>query len=141
MSKRTPWVQIKSEYLLGVTPKDLAEKYGLDPKTIHEKASKENWTEEKARICKNLQVHTQEQVQRITLLALRRLEDVLTEDMIKTSDLVSAIGKALDISGLKTENKNLKGDAKNPLMVQKVFVTPEEYDEVQKHIEDFISND
>ena len=57
MSKRTPWVEIKSEYLLGVTPKELAEKYGLDPKAIHEKASKENWTEEKARICKNLQVH------------------------------------------------------------------------------------
>lgn len=141
MSKRTPWIQIKSEYLLGVAPKEIAEKYGIEAKAIHEKASKENWPDEKARISKNLQVSTQDQIQRITLLALRRLEDILTEDMIKTSDLVNAIGKAFDISGLKTENKNIKGDAKNPVMVQKVFVTPDEYNEVQKHIEDFISND
>lgn len=138
MAKKTPWVQIKSEYLLGVTPKELAKKYGLDSKTIHEKASKENWTEEKARICKNLQVHTQEQVQRITLLALRRLEDVLTEDMVKTSDLVNAIGKALDISGLKTSKQELTGKDGSAL-IQKVYVSAKDIQNTDEHIDGVIN--
>lgn len=138
MPKKTPWVQIKSEYLLGVTPKELAKKYGLDSKTIHEKASKENWTEEKARICKNLQVHTQEQVQRITLLALRRLEDVLTEDMVKTSDLVNAIGKALDISGLKTSKQELTGKDGSAL-IQKVYVSAKDIQNTDEHIDGVIN--
>ncbi len=138
MPKKTPWVQIKSEYLLGVTPKELAKKYGLDSKTIHEKASKENWTEEKARICKNLQVHTQEQVQRITLLALKRLEDVLTEDMVKTSDLVNAIGKALDISGLKTSKQELTGKDGSAL-IQKVYVSAKDIQNTDEHIDGVIN--
>lgn len=138
MPKKTPWVQIKSEYLLGVTPKELAKKYGLDSKTIHEKASKENWTGEKARICKNLQVHTQEQVQRITLLALRRLEDVLTEDMVKTSDLVNAIGKALDISGLKTSKQELTGKDGSAL-IQKVYVSAKDIQNTDEHIDGVIN--
>ena len=107
MSKTTPWIEIKADYLAGVTPKELALKYGVAAKTIHEKASKESWVDEKASINKNLQEITQERVERITNLALKRLEDVLIDGKIKTNDLVNAIGKALDISGLKRESQKL----------------------------------
>lgn len=96
------WLNIKAEYLQGVTPKELAEKYNVAAKTIHEKASKEGWVIEKTSISKNLQEKTEEQIKAITQLALRRLEGVLNDENIKTNDLVSAIGKALDISGLKS---------------------------------------
>lgn len=106
-NKITPWVKIKADYLSGVTPKELSLKYGVSAKTIHEKASKENWVDERTSIYKNLQEITQDRIERITNLALKRLEDVLSEGEIKTNDLVSAIGKALDISGLKKESQNL----------------------------------
>ena len=107
MCKTTPWVKIKAEYLSGVTPKELALKYGLKPRTISDKAYEEKWGEEKAIISENLRESTQERIERITSLALKRLEDVLSEGGVKTNDLVNAIGKAIDISGLKRESQNL----------------------------------
>lgn len=110
MAKTTPWAKIKAEYLQGVTPKELAEKYKITAKTIHEKASHEGWVEERTSIYKNLQAQTQEQISRITKLALRRLEDVLSDENLKPGDIIQAIGKAIDVSGLKSSKQEITGD-------------------------------
>jgi uncharacterized protein YjcR len=54
--KPTPWLEIKTEYLKGCSPKELAEKYSVTSKAIREKASKENWVDEKTTIFNNLYV-------------------------------------------------------------------------------------
>ena len=38
-----PWIEIKAKYLLGSTPKQLADKYNLTSKQIRDKASREKW--------------------------------------------------------------------------------------------------
>ena len=58
----TPWTKIKKEYLEGVTPKELALKYKVKSKTIHEKASKKSWVDQKTSICKNLQEKTEDKM-------------------------------------------------------------------------------
>ena len=127
MTKRKPtrWLEIKTEYLKGCNPKELAQKYDIPAKTIHEKASKESWVDEKASISKNVQEKVTEQIERITSLALSRLEDVLSDSDVRTSDLVQAIGKAIDVSGLKSSKQEITGKDGSAL-IQKVYVSEKE---------------
>ena len=140
MTKRKPihWLEIKTEYLKGCSPKELAEKYDIPAKTIHEKASKESWVDEKASISKNVQEKVTEQIERITSLALSRLEDVLSDDDVRTSDLVQAIGKAIDVSGLKSSKQEITGKDGSAL-IQKVYVSEKEIEFTDTHIDSVIN--
>lgn len=109
MSKTTPWNKIKKEYLDGVAPKELAIKYKIPAKSIHEKSSKENWTEEKASISKNLQVDVQEKIKELTNLALDTLKNVINDPEAKHTDKVSASKALLDVSGLKAQKIEASG--------------------------------
>lgn len=61
--KTTPWTKIKAEYLSGVAPKELADKYGLKSKQISDKANKDKWVVEKAEICrKSARKHSRENI-------------------------------------------------------------------------------
>jgi uncharacterized protein YjcR len=109
MAKTTPWNKIKKEYLDGVTPKELAIKYKIPAKSIHEKSSKENWTGEKASISKNLQVDVQEKIKELTNLALDTLKNVINDPEAKHTDKVSASKALLDVSGLKSVKQEVSG--------------------------------
>ena len=119
MTKTTPWNKIKADYLNGVTPKELASKYKVTAKQIHEKASKENWTTEKARICKNLQENVQERIKALTNLALDTLCEVIKADDSKYQDKVSASKAILDISGLKTQKHEVENKGINIVVADK----------------------
>lgn len=107
--KVTPWLEIKADYLQGVTPKELAEKYKITAKTIHEKASKEGWTAEKTSICKNLQDDVQARIKELTNLALETLAEVISDPESKNMDKVSASKAILDVSGLKSLKQEVSG--------------------------------
>ena len=133
MAKETPWLEIKTAFLKGVTAKELAVKYKIKARSITDKAYEERWNDEKTIISENIRDKVTKRVDHITDLALQRLEGVLLDEDIKTSDLVQAIGKAFDISGLKSSKQELTGKDGAPLSVQKVFVTPE----MKKEAENF----
>lgn len=107
--KTTPWNKIKAEYLQGVTPKDLAQKYKISGKTIREKASKEGWVEEKTTICNNLQQDVQNRIKEMTNVALEALCDVINDPKCKNADKVSAARAILDVSGLKSLKQDITG--------------------------------
>lgn len=109
MAKTTPWNKIKADYLNGVTPKELAGKYKITAKSIHEKASKENWVDEKASISKNLQEDVQERIKELTNLALETLRGVINDPESKSQDKVSASRAILDVSGLKSLKQEVSG--------------------------------
>ena len=111
--KVAPWNKIKKEYLEGVAPKELSKKYGITAKRISDKAGRDKWSKEKAEIRKKTQESTQKRIDSITNLALRRLEDVLIDYEIRTNDLISAIGKAIEISGLKTQKHEVENKGIN----------------------------
>lgn len=138
MAKTTPWIKIKAEYLQGVTPKELSEKYKVTAKQISDKANKDEWVEEKAKISEKVRENTEDKIERITNLALDRLEEILSGSNLR-SDFVNAIGKALDISGLKSSKQEITGKDGEPLAVRKIFVTPEQQAEVKNHIEQMIN--
>lgn len=105
----TPWNRIKKEYLEGVTPKELALKYKISAKYIGEKASKENWVDEKAKISKNLQEDVQERIKGLTNLALDTLVEVINDKETENNVKVSACKAILDISGLKSIKQDVSG--------------------------------
>ena len=109
MANTTAWNKIKAEYLQGVTPKELALKYKIKAKTIHEKASKENWVEEKASIYKNVQENVQERIKELTNLALETLCNVINDPESDNKDKVSASRAILDVSGLKSLKQDVTG--------------------------------
>lgn len=136
--KATPWVKIKAEYLQGATPKELAEKYNLTAKQISDKANRNEWVEEKSKIQEKVRENAESQVERITNLTLKRLEDVLMLEYIKTGDLIAAIGKGIEISGLKSSKQEITGANGAPLVEKIRYITPEEQKEVKKHIKKMI---
>lgn len=109
MSKVTPWNKIKADYLNGVTPKELASKYKITAKSIHEKASKENWVDEKASISKNVQESVQERIKELTNVALETLYNVINNVEAKDADKISASRAILDVSGLKSLKQEVSG--------------------------------
>lgn len=129
--KTTPWTKIKAEYLSGVTPKELADKYDLTAKQISDKANKDKWVEVKAEICEKVRESTAEKISRITNLALDRLEEILSGSDLRP-DFVSAIGKAIDISGLKTSKREITGKDGQPFVL-KEYILPEEVEKFQEH--------
>ena len=113
MAKTTAWHKIKADYLNGVTPKELAEKYKLPVEKIYYKIDNDSWAKEKTKINENVRSNVQERIDRLTNLALERLECVLREDEIKMNDLISAIGKALEVSGLKSQKHEIENKGIN----------------------------
>lgn len=107
--KTTPWNKIKAEYLQGVTPRELAEKYKLKPRSISDKAYNENWNEEKARICENVREITQERIKELTNLAVDTLCEVINDSECKKDTKVQAAKALLDISGLKNSKQVIEG--------------------------------
>ena len=107
--KTTPWNKIKAEYLQGVTPKELAQKYHLKAKQISDKANEEKWVAEKAKISENLRIDVQERIKDLTNQALEALCDVINDPECKNTDKVSAARAILDVSGLKSLKQDITG--------------------------------
>lgn len=134
MAKGIAWLNIKIDYLQGITPKELAEKYNVDIDKLYKKIENEKWASELREIKGNIGNEVQEQIADITKLALSRLKDVLSNKEVRTGDLVNAIGKAFDVSGLKSSKQEITGN----VGVEKIYITAEENKQVQDHIDDFI---
>ena len=107
--KTTPWNKIKAEYLQGVTPKELAQKYHLKAKQISDKANEEKWVAEKAKISENLRIDVQERIKDLTNQALEALCDVINDPKCENKDKVSAARAILDVSGLKSLKQDITG--------------------------------
>lgn len=107
--KTTPWNKIKAEYLQGVTPKELAQKYHLKAKQISDKANEEKWVAEKAKISENLRINVQERIKDLTNQALEALCNVINDPECKNADKVSAARAILDVSGLKSLKQDITG--------------------------------
>lgn len=107
MAKNIPWNKIKAEYLQGVTPKQLAEKYKLTAKQISDKVNHEGWVKEKAEISEKVREITQERLTSLSNLALDTLESLIKADETENNVKVSACKAILDVSGLKTQKVEL----------------------------------
>lgn len=139
MAKGTPWIKIKAEYLQGVTPKELAQKYGLKTKTISDKATKEKWTAEKSQICVNIREKTEDRIKGLTNKAFQALENVLDDDNAEYKDKVSAAKAILDISGLKSSKQELTGKGGGALSISYVPPTKEELEECARFTKEFLN--
>lgn len=112
MAKITPWTKIKAEYLQGVTPQELADKYKLTAKQVSDKANKEKWVKIKAEISEKVREITQERLTSLSNLALDTLESLIKADETENNVKVSACKSILDVSGLKTQKQEITGDIK-----------------------------
>jgi CRISPR/Cas system CMR subunit Cmr6 (Cas7 group RAMP superfamily) len=109
MAKGVPWNKIKVDYLNGITPKELAEKYKLTAKQIHDKANRDSWVKEKTSIAEKTRENVQERIKELTNLALETLCEVINDPETSSRDKVSASKAILDVSGLKTLKQEVSG--------------------------------
>lgn len=109
MAKTTPWNKIKADYLNGVTPKELAEKYKIDINKLYYKIDNDSWAKEKTKINENIRNDVQERIKELTNLALETLCEVIKAGDSKYQDKVSASKAILDVSGLKSLKQEIEG--------------------------------
>lgn len=109
MAKITPWNKIKADYLNGVTPKELAEKYKITAKQIHDKAFRDSWVAEKTSISEKTRESVQNRIKELTDLALETLCNVINDPESDNKDKVSASKAILDVSGLKSLKQEVSG--------------------------------
>ena len=99
----TPWNKIKAEYLQGVPPRELADKYKISANTIHNKFSLDGTTKKAREIQSNLQEEIKDKIEHAASLAIKRLTEMLESAETKDADLVAATRAILDVSGLKSQ--------------------------------------
>ena len=109
MAKTTAWNKIKADYLKGVTPKELAEKYKIDINKLYNKIDNDSWAKEKTEINENIRNDVQERIKELTTLALETLCEVIKAGDSKYQDKVSASKAILDVSGLKSLKQEVTG--------------------------------
>ena len=109
MAKATPWNKIKADYLNGVTPKDLAEKYKISIDKLYNKIDNDSWAKAKTEINENIRNDVQERIKELTNLALETLCEVIKAGDSKYQDKVSASKAILDVSGLKSLKQEVTG--------------------------------
>ena len=109
MAKTTPWNKIKADYLKGITPKELAEKYKIDINKLYNKIDNDSWAKEKTEINENIRNDVQERIKELTNLALETLCEVIKAGDSKYQDKVSASKAILDVSGLKSLKQEING--------------------------------
>lgn len=137
--KTTPWLKIKAEYLQGATPKELAAKYKLIAICFIMNLFCGKWVNEKERLEEKTRENLKEKIKDLTNLALEALVQVIKDPECENRDKVSASKAILDISGLKSSKQEITGKDGEPLAVKKIFITPEEIKETDKHIENMIN--
>jgi len=74
--KVIPWNSVQAEYILGVQPKDLAQKYNLTSKQIRAKASREKWKSKKGTIKGKIE---------------EKISDIIVENEIKRNEQILEI--------------------------------------------------
>ncbi|MCH5201900.1 MAG: hypothetical protein J1F17_01710 [Oscillospiraceae bacterium] len=116
-----PWNKIKAEYLQGIKPKEIAEKYGLTPKKLHDKANEEKWVEERRKMSENVRDCVQDKIKNLTNKALQTLEDVLNNPTSETRDKISASKAVLEISGLKSVKQEITGNVEVGFPIIKIL--------------------
>lgn len=109
MAKTTPWNKIKKEYLDGVAPKELAEKYQIDINKLYNKIDNDSWAKDKTEINGNVRKDVQERIKELTNLALETLCNVINDPESDNRDKVSASKALLDVSGLKSLKQEVTG--------------------------------
>ena len=101
---------LKKQYLAGIAPIKLSKEHGISNKTIHNLASEGGWVAEKNRRQQEAADNFDTEIQQLTKISLKNLRRIINRDMVKDCDKVSAIRCALDISGLKSDKKEVKLD-------------------------------
>ena len=109
MAKATAWNKIKADYLNGVTPKELAEKYKMDVEKVYKKIENDKWASELREIKGKIGNDVQEKIKNLTNLALDTLCKVINDPESDNKDKVSASKAILDVSGLKSLKQEVSG--------------------------------
>lgn len=139
---------IQIDYQRNLQPREIAEKYGYTAKQVTDLAYRYNWSRERKeknstkldKIRQRLESADEAEIAKIKadgrLIALNTLVEVMSDETAKNSDRVNAANGFLKVTGDLTQTQNIKGNIQQSTR----YVLPEEWEEVNKHIENFINN-
>lgn len=139
---------IQIDYKRNLKPQEIAKKYNLTSKQVYNivynngwnKAKKDNNKKFEEKISKKLDNTNEAEVAKIKsglrVQALLGLQKVLNDPDAKNMEIVQASKAVLDITGDKTQTQNITGS----IQQNTKYVLPEEWQDINKHIDDFINN-
>jgi uncharacterized protein YjcR len=106
-TNRNRKILAEAMYIAGEQPSVIAKQLRLTPSCITEWSKQGKWADKRDKHGEEVVAEYKELVVEITNLALKELKRLLESDT-KDVDKISAIRSALDISGLKRDNKNIE---------------------------------
>lgn len=139
---------IQIDYFNNLKPKDIAKKYGYTAKQIRDMVVYYGWAKELkeknslklVKIRQKLENADEAEIAKIKadgrLIALNTLVEVMSDETAKKSDRVNAANGFLRVTGDLTQTQNITGS----IQQNTKYVLPEEWQDVNKHIDDFINN-
>ena len=122
----TEWLKVQKDYIQGVLPKELAEKYNTPVEAIYEKARKQNWKSKKDKLSQNIDQQLQDKIKVYSDEALKVLFDIIGEEDTRKSDKIAAARAILDVSGLKAIKTDSKIELSNKLVKIEVITEDKE---------------
>ena len=134
--KDYPWFDIKTDYLNGVEPKAIAEKYQFESiSTLYNAIDNRGWNKEKTEIHENIRNDVENAIREGANESIKYLREVVNNPEEKTLDRISAAKGLLSVSGLEKSEKKITGN----IGLEKIFITPDEAKETNNHIDKFIN--
>lgn len=144
---KTNWDDVHTDFLNGMSLKEISVKYNHSFLYIKNVVSEKGWLQEKKNIESLLSEKItnkiidskldiiekrNKQIEALVDLSLEKLTDILNDESTSTKDMLTAIGKVLDISGLKIINQN------SNITEKKIFITTEDVKKTDEHIDQVI---
>jgi len=109
----TDYESIRLEYISGgISLRSLADRHGINPKTLMDKARRDGWSKDKARHQGSVKEKTRQKIEREQVKervsSLERLQSIVDKLLIKTEDAVElSNAEARDIRQLTAAVKDL----------------------------------
>lgn len=134
--KDYPWTLIKADYLAGVEPQAIANKYNMeDIRTLYWTIDNRGWKEEKTKINEKTLFEVEEKVKKGYAESVDYMREVVNNKEEDTKNRLVA-AKALMDAVTKTSKIEITGKDGAPLTVQKEYILPDEVKEFEKHYKD-----
>lgn len=106
-----PWNDIKADYLHGIEPKSIAEKYKFDDiNTLYNAIDNRGWKKEKTEIYENIRNNVEDNITEGAKEAIIYLREVVNNKKEETKDRIAAAKGLLSVSGLEKSEKKITGD-------------------------------
>lgn len=134
------WDNVMVDYINGEPLSVIADRYHTQIASINYHAYRDGWRNTREQMKVVLKDGWSKKIDELADQALDKLKFLLDDETLSPALQLKAISLVMDISGMKNLNITTTGELKMSVAQQKVFVTAEERQKANDHIDEILSD-